>query len=385
MRFSVTKNDFSEPLKQAASACAKGKGQPILSHVLLSVEESGLVRITGTDLTIEVATQSPAQVEESGCVAVPAAKLRDIVGSVTEDDAPIRFALNSGQVEVRHGKSRFKLRHLPADTFPNVEIEAFTLARTMAEGDLKDLLTRVSPAMAKADVRYYLNGMYLSFEGDALSAVATDGHRLNLDVGSVSPVDTASYSLPSEFRRSELAETDADEIIPREAVAGVIRMLGGSSDPVIVALSPSHFQLRRGSSTYTTKLIEGQFPNYNRVIPELQSTPIQVDREALRQSLERVRILSHEATRGVKLEIESGRITMRGSNADAENAQEAVEVDYSGEALEIGFNVDYLVDALKTAEGETVSIHLTQPNASGLILPDIEQAQSQFVVMPMRL
>lgn len=385
MEFSITKSELDAPLKTAAGACGKSRVHPVLENVLIEADEQGQIRITGTDTSIEVVTQAPARVSQGGAMAVPAKKLRDICGAVDTGDTEIRFTPKGGQIQVKAGKSRFTLRVLEAEQFPNIDLDSFALARQIPEASLKALFAGVTPAMAANDVRYYLNGLYLSFEGETLTAAATDGHRLNVDQISAPAVDTASYSVPGSFRDTELGNTDGHVIVPREAISGMSRLLGHGEANVLVGVSANHVQIRHGNTVYTTKRLEGQYPNYHRVIPDLSPAPIKVNVEAIKGALERVRILAHEAVRGVKLDLSTGQIEISGANADNENAQEVLEVEYAGEAMTIGFNVDYLLDALKAVRSETAIMHMAAPNSSGMILPDDPSDPAQFIVMPMRL
>lgn len=385
MEFAITKSELEQPLKTAAGACGKARVHPVLESVLIEADEQGQIRITGSDTSIEVVTHAPAQVIQGGAMAVPAKKLRDICASVDTGDTELRFSPKAGRLQVNAGNSRFTLRVLEAEEFPSIELDSLALAREIPKETLKGLLASVSPAMAANDARYHLNGLYMAFVGETLTAVATDGHRLNSDQIRAPAVSRAGYSVPGEFRDPELCRGDGNVIIPREAINGMSGLVGNGEGSVLLGVSTNHVRLRSANTIYTTQRIEGRFPNYQHLIPEFSLTPIRVDVELLKGALERVRILAHESIRGVQLDLSGAQAEISGTNADEENALEVLAIEYEGEAMTICFNVDYFLDALKCLRSDTAVLHMSGPRTSGLILPDEESDPARMVIMPMRL
>ncbi len=271
------------------------------------------------------------------------------------------------RVNIRAGRSRFALSSLPASEFPVVDDINAQQTLAVSQADLRKLIDKTHFAMAQQDVRYYLNGMLLETEGRTLRAVATDGHRLAL----------CEAQLPT------MARTAQQVIVPRKGVLELQRILGPEGD-VELAIGTNHVRAQIGEIRFTSKLIDGRFPEYSRVVPAAPTKKIHADRELLRQAFQRTAILSNEKYRGIRLALKSGLLTVQAHNPEQEEAEDQVEVRYEGEDLEIGFNVNYLLDALGALDGETVEIGLSDANSSCLVrLP--ESTDTKYVVMPMRL
>jgi DNA polymerase-3 subunit beta len=338
---------------------------PILSNMLL-VARDGSLRVTATDLEVELMAESPVELQAAGEVTVPGRKLHDIVRALPEG-VRVELAVSGDRATVRAGRSRFTLSTLRASDFPVFEEMALDQALELPAAELRALLDRTQFSMAQQDVRYYLNGLLLETEGATLRAVATDGHRLAL----------------SELELGAVARRNEQRIVPRKGVLELGRLLDGDGR-VSLGLGNNHVRVDVGGRRLTSKLIDGRFPEYARVVPRAPVNIAVADRELLRQALQRAAILSNEKYRGVRLTLGENSMTIQANNPEQEEAEETLEVAYAGAAMEIGFNVNYLLDALAAVEGEQVELGLGDPNASCLIRAP-ENAHTKFVVMPMRL
>jgi DNA polymerase-3 subunit beta len=365
VRFRSSKEDLLSALTPAASVVESRQTLPILGHLHLQTDESSL-RLTGTDLEVELQAGCPAEVEEAGEATVPARKFLDIVRSLPEGTV-LEVASDEGRVQVTAGRGRFNLAGLPAGDFPRLELAEQENQVALPQGSLKALLERTSFAMARDDVRYYLNGILLEWTGANLRAVATDGHRLAL-------MDQEAAEAPEETR----------VILPRKGVQELERLLTDTDDPVSVAFTPNHVRFELPGVTFTSKLIEGRFPDYRRVIPEANGFQVVAERRALQQALRRIAILSNRKTHGIRVAVREGVLELSAENPDQEQAAEELPVSYSGDAIEIGFNVEYLQQAVAAVPTDEVVMHLWDAQSSCLIVPP-EDSGLRYVIMPMRL
>lgn len=367
MKFTVTREALLKPLQLAAGVVERRQTLPVLTNVLLSLEP-GRLRITGTDLEVEIqGTLSLEGATEAGQITVPARKLLDICRSLP-DGSPLSLVSDAeNRVRIQSGRSRFTLATLPAEDFPEVEQEPGRIRFQVNASRLKRLLDQTSFAMAQQDVRYYLNGMLWEVSSGRLRAVATDGHRLAL-------ADMAIDGSPEERIQA---------ILPRKGVQELARLLGDDADAQVV-IGKNHIRVESAESCLTTKLVDGAYPDYERVLPRNSNRVVEGDRESLRQAFYRAAILSNEKYRGVRLGIAPGLLTVVANNPEQERAEEEVPVDYEGGQLEVGFNVSYLSDVLNALSGERVRFSLADANSSVLLgNPDDESAS--YVIMPMRL
>lgn len=366
MKLQTQRNELLGALQAVIGVVERRQTMPILSNLLLKADNDRL-SVTATDLELELVTQVPVTVSQPGAITVPARKLLDICRGLPEA-AEIEIEVKEQRARITSGRSRFLLSTLPAAEFPFLdEIEggdSVSMPQTM----LKKLLERTQFAMAHQDVRYYLNGLLLVIGSQGVRAVATDGHRLAL---SDAEVETG------------LEET-RQVIVPRKAIVELQRMLATSDQPVRLTLSSNHIQVHLPDIRFTSKLIDGRFPDYQRVIPEAGDKQLTGDREAVRQALARTSILSNEKFRGVRLSLDENRLRLQAQNPDQEEAEDEIEVVYDNGPIEIGFNVNYLVDALSVMEAEEFTLELTSPDSSGLLREKGDDS-SQYVVMPMRL
>jgi DNA polymerase-3 subunit beta len=341
---------------------------PILANVLLN-KNAGLVQFTTSDLEIQVRTGAELG-GDAGTLAttVGARKLIDILRALPPDQT-VTLTSNQNKLVLQGGKSRFTLQTLPADDFPLVsEAVDFGPVFSLPQKTLRNLINQVHFAMAVHDIRYYLNGILFIAEGQNLTLVATDGHRLAL------ATETLAEDVPS---RQEV-------ILPRKTVLELQRLLKDVDSPIEMRFAGNQARFAFSGMEFVTKLVEGKFPDYNRVIPKGHKFSLKVGREALLASLQRAAILTSEKFKGVRLNVEPGVLAIAASNAEQEEAKEELEVDYNGDAIEIGFNVTYLIDALANMPQEMIAIALHDGNASALLTTP-ENPGFKYVVMPMRI
>jgi len=366
MKFQIDKETLLNPLQQIIGAVEKRQTMPALSNVLIRTTEN-LLTLTATDLEIELVSQTGIVVDEPGEITVPARKLLDICKSLP-NEAPIKFIVNENKALVQSGRSRFSLTTLPASDFPSLEQINSVYEFEITQKTLRDIIDKTAFAMAQQDVRYYLNGLLLEVNTNFLRAVATDGHRL-------------------AFCEKEI-ETDISDvkqvILPRKGVLELIRLLNDSDDKVKIILGSNHLQIEFDQLRITSKLIDGRFPDYNRVMPTDGTNIMTADRDQLRQALMRASILSNEKYRGIRLILEKNLIKLQAQNPDQEEADIELEVVYTGEEIEIGFNVNYMLDVLNGSNSDMVQAALRDSNSSFLLTyPD--QPDCKYVIMPMRL
>ncbi|AQA17345.1 DNA polymerase III subunit beta [Halioglobus japonicus] len=367
MKFTISRDALIKPLNLVAGVVERRQTLPILANVLLELEGDRL-SLTGTDLEVELVgrVQLPAA-GEPGEVTVPARKLVDICKSLPEG-SDISFTAEDCKVTVKSGRSRFTLSTLPAREFPNVEDSMGTHQFTIKQGQLKRLIDRTGFAMAQQDVRYYLNGMLWELKEQSLRVVATDGHRLAL------------CTLPEPVQVND----DTQVILPRKGVLEMARLLMEDDEDIAIVIGSNHIRATTNEFTFTSKLVDGKFPDYQRVLPRNPNKIVLGSRLELRQAFTRTAILSNEKYRGVRLKLTDNSLDIVANNPEQEEAEEAVPVDYQGESLEIGFNVSYLLDVLSVLSGEQIKMSLSDANSSAL-LEESDEGDSVYVVMPMRL
>lgn len=366
MKFSLSREALLKPLQMVAGVVERRQTLPILSNVLLSLEGTRL-SVTGTDLEVEIVGYSYVDDGASpGEVTVPARKLLDICKSLPEG-AQVQFSNNDGKVTLRSGRSKFTLATLPANEFPSVDEGDSSMSFNIGAAALKGLIDATGFAMAQQDVRYYLNGMLWEVSADRLRAVATDGHRMALADGQL----------------SQGGDQGAKAILPRKAVTELGRLLGDDGE-VEVVMGANHMRIVDADYKFTSKLVDGAYPDYERVLPKGGDKEVVGDRAELKQAFSRTAILSNEKYRGVRLKLTNGSLVMVANNPEQEEAEEEVSVNYNGEELEIGFNVSYLLDVLNVLRGTSVRVTLSDGNSSALV-QDAANGNALYVVMPMRL
>jgi len=338
---------------------------PILSNVLLSLEGTQL-SLTGTDLEVELIGRVEVEAGAiDGEITVPARKLVDICKSLP-DSSQIEFTVDSGKATVKAGRGRFTLSTLPATEFPSVDESAGDQTLEIAQSVVKRLIDRTAFAMAQQDVRYYLNGMLLELKAGRLRMVATDGHRLALCTA-----------------KEAVSTGDAAIIIPRKGVLELSRLLD-TDESIRLVIGSNHIRAANQQFTFTSKLVDGKFPEYERVLPKSADKTVIGQRLELRQAFTRTAILSNEKYRGVRLKLSTDTLDITANNPEQEQAEEVVAVEYQGDELEVGFNVSYLLDVLSVLDGEQIRLSLSD-SASSALLEEADEGDSLYVVMPMRL
>ncbi len=366
MKFQIEKETLLNPLQQIIGAVEKRQTMPALSNVLIRTSENSLT-LTATDLEIELVSKISNIIDEPGEITVPARKLLDICKSLP-NEASIKFSVTDNKALVRSGRSRFTLTTLPANDFPALDAINSIYEFEIPQKTLRDIIDKTAFAMAQQDVRYYLNGLMLEVSANYLRAVATDGHRLayceketNADIADIKQV-----------------------ILPRKGVLELVRLLGDTENNVKVILGSNHLQVEFDGLRLTSKLIDGRFPDYNRVMPTNGDNVMTADRDQLRHALMRASILSNEKYRGIRLLLEKDLIKLQAQNPDQEEADIEQEVVYAGDEIEIGFNVNYMLDVLNVTNSDMVQATLKDSNSSFLLTyPD--QTDCKYVIMPMRL
>lgn len=367
MEIELLREELLQPLQAIIGVVERRQTIPILGNVCIEVESDTAIRLVTTDLEVEMNARILQGGKQAGASTVPARKLLDICRALPEG-ATVKLSQEAGRLRVASGRSRFVLTTLPVDEFPTVgELES-GLRFSIGSQVLADLVKRSAFAMAQQDVRYYLTGLLLELSPERLRAVATDGHRLALCDAESRP----------EVEGSESA------ILPRKAVMELDRLLGQAGEQVEVTLSKTHARFDLGAQVMTTKLIDGQFPDYDRVIPKSNNKKLIADRAPLREALTRVAILANEKFRGIRLEASSDGFKLAAHNPENEEAEEMISANYEGERLVIAFNATYLQDALAALDSETVEFRFTDSNSSALLgSPDSDRYR--YVIMPMRL
>lgn len=367
MRFSLQREAFLKPLAQVVNVVERRQTLPVLANFLVQVQNSQL-SLTGTDLEVEMIARSAVDDAQDGETTIPARKLFEIVRALP-DGSRITVSQTGDKVSVQAGRSRFTLATLPANDFPSVdEVEASERV-TVPEAALKELIERTSFAMAQQDVRYYLNGLLFDLRDSMLRCVATDGHRLAL---CESGLETGGSATKRQI------------IVPRKGVTELQRLLEGGERVLELEVGRSHIRVKRDDVTFTSKLIDGRFPDYEAVIPIGADIEVKLDREVLRAALQRAAILSNEKYRGVRVELSPGQMKISAHNPEQEEAQEEIEADTKVDGLAIGFNVNYLLDALSALRDEHIVIQLRDANSSALVR-EASSERSRHVVMPLRL
>lgn len=367
MKFEISRETLIKPLQLVTGVVERRQTLPVLSNVLLVLEGNQL-SMTGTDLEVElIGSVEIEQGSEGGEVTVPARKLMDICKSLP-DSASLKMALDDNKLVIRSGRSRFTLSTLPPSDFPSAEESSEALEFSISQERLKEMLDSTSFAMAQQDVRYYLNGLLFEVSPNFLRVVATDGHRLAMD--------TEDMSTP--------ADKVMQVIVPRKGILELARLLGEGEDNVDIVIGSNHIRAKTANFTFTSKLVDGKFPDYDRVLPKGGDKKIIADRNELRQSLSRTAILSNEKFRGIRLTLLDDEIKILANNPEQEEAEEIVAVEYKGDSLEIGFNVSYLIDVLTVLDTETVQLIVSDSNSSALV-QGADGSSALYVVMPMRL
>ncbi len=365
MQLTISRDALLKPLQHIGSVVERRQTLPILSHILVHVEAERLT-LTGTDLEIEATAYIPVIGAKAGITTLPARKMVDICRTLP-DGAELYLTTEGERTVVTSGKSRFVLNSLPSKDFPSVDDIKPQVSFNVAQNRLKEHIEQTQFAMAQQDVRYYLNGMLLEVDDTTLRTVATDGHRLAICAS-----------------KGKKIEKNQQVIIPRKGVVELSRILEDGETPIQVEIGQNHIRLVTGQICFTSKLIDGRFPDYQRVLPAKITSKLIADRHLLSQALTRASILSNEKYRGVRFEVDENTLKIGANNPDQEEASEELDVVYQGDAMEIGFNATYVLDALNAVGTEQVEVGLIDPN-SCCVIQGLGDEKSRYVVMPMRL
>ena len=369
MQIITTKKQLLPALLRVASVIENKTTKPILSNILFVVNDQELTLI-GTDSAVEIAMKLHINSDSEGSFTVPAKKILDVCKAL-EDEATIRINTEDDKITVISGRGRYRISTLPADEYPVFDTPLPTITIGLASKDLGDLLHKTLFSMAVQDVRYYLNGMLLDIKPMCIRAVATDGHRLAL---------------------GELAlKIDSEEtlqcIVPRKSILELSRLLqamGNGDEAIQLSLSNSHISVYFGQGRFISKLMDGRYPDYEKVIPGNEGYSVVADRIMLKHALHRSSILSNQKLKGVKFELSQDSLILIAHNSENEESVEELEVSYSGENMSIGFNINYVLDVLNVLDTEQINIQISADSSTSVIT-GVGDSQSKYIVMPMHI
>ncbi|VAY02324.1 DNA polymerase III subunit beta [Arsenophonus endosymbiont of Aleurodicus dispersus] len=366
MKFTIKREQLLKPLQQVSGTLSGRPRLPILGNLLLQVSEK-ILSLTGTDLEVEmVAKVILTQPSEDGSITVSARKFYDIWRGLP-DGLEIKVTFEGERLLVRSGSSSFSLSTLPAADFPNLDNWKSKVEFELPQTTLKRLIEATKFSMAHQDVRYYLNGMLFETEGQELRTVATDGHRL-----AVCSLNINKY-LPTH-----------SVIVPRKGVVEFMRLLDSSDDSLKLQIGSNNIRAHVGNFIFTSKLVDGHFPDYRSVLPKNPDKTLTADCNKLKQAFSRASILSNEKFRGVRLYISKNKLRITANNPEQEESEEIIDVNYQSLMIEISFNVNYILDVLNTLKCEQVNLLLTNSNSS-IQIEDVNNNAAAYIVMPMRL
>ncbi|MDQ2917737.1 MAG: DNA polymerase III subunit beta [Pseudomonadota bacterium] len=362
----IPRDALLKPLQAVSGIVERRHTLPILANVLLE-HKDGKLHVTATDLEMQITAIADLEGKDGQATTVGARKLQDLLRALP-DDAQINVDVTGSKMTVRAGRSRFNLQTLAASDYPRISVGQEQLQTlTLPQRDFRSLLKLAEFAMAQQDIRYYLNGMLLVVDQGLLQTVATDGHRLSW----------ASLAIAGDYTRAEV-------ILPRKTVLELAKLLEDSDTPVTIDILANQARFRFGNVELVSKVIDGKFPDYNRVIPTGHTKRIELERATLLSALQRAAILSNEKFRGVRLVLSADQLKIICTNSEQEEAEEELPIGYAGEALDIGFNITYLLDVLSNVSSDKVYLAFGDVGSSALVtLP--ERDDYKYVVMPMRI
>jgi DNA polymerase-3 subunit beta len=362
----IARDALLKPLQAVSGIVERRHTLPILANVLLE-QRDGSLYVTATDLEMQITANSSLPGKDGQAITVGARKLQDLLRALP-DDSTLNIDVGNNKMTVRAGRSRFNLQTLPAADYPRISLGSDQLQTlSLPQRDLRGLLKLVEFAMAQQDIRYYLNGMLLVLERESLQAVATHGHRLGW----------ASMPIEGDLSRQEV-------ILPRKTVLELGKLLAESEEPVVVELASTQARFRFANVELVSKVVDGKFPDFNRVIPVGHTKQVEIDRAEALAALQRAAILSNEKFRGVRVVLGIDQLKIICTNSEQEEAEEELEVAYKGDPLDIGFNITYLLDALQNLSVERVRLAFGDANSSALVTMP-ERDDYKYVVMPMRI
>jgi len=367
MKFSLNRELLLKPLLLVSGAVERKSTLPILGNILLDVSGQSLT-LTATDLELEMVAYAEVDNQaEDGKITVPARKLLDICKSLPENSM-LTFESEADVIKLSTGRSKYSLSTLAATDFPNIEEWRGDVEFKLLKSELLRLIESTHFSMANQDVRYYLNGMSIETENNEIRSVATDGHRL-----AICKISNESLSLPAR-----------QVIVPRKGILEIIRLLDPIDEEVQVFLGSNHIRIIDTEFSFTSKLVDGRFPDYRRVLPRNGDKVMETNKDQLRQVLSRASILSNEKFKGVRLNFANSLLKITANNPEQEQAEEELEVDFPYDELEIGFNVSYVLDVLSAIKDPMVKFTLADANSS-VVIEGSDTGEALYVVMPMRL
>lgn len=367
MKFSINRELLLKPLLLVSGAVERKSTLPILSNILFDINGQSLT-LTATDLELEMVAYTVVENHgEDSKITIPARKLLDICKSLPENSM-INFSTDAETIKLSSGRSKYSLSTLPAIDFPNIEEWKGDVEFKLLKSQFLRLIESTHFSMANQDVRYYLNGMSIESENNEIRSVATDGHRL-----AICKISNDSLNLPAR-----------QVIVPRKGILEIIRLLSPVEEEVQVFLGSNHIRIIDTEFSFTSKLVDGRFPDYRRVLPRNGDKVFETNKEQLRQVLSRASILSNEKFKGVRLNFLNSLLKITANNPEQEQAEEELEIDFPYDELEIGFNVSYVLDVLNAIKDEKVKFTLADSNSS-VVIEGSESGEAVYVVMPMRL
>ena len=366
MKIDINRETLLKPLSAVNGIVERRHTLPILSNLLFESGE-GSITLTATDLEMQISMSATTETTESFSTTVSAKKLLDICRSLPEG-SELKLSEKDARLQVSAGRSKFNLQTLPAADYPTMTRNASSnLTISISQKVFRNLLRQVDFAMAQQDIRYYLNGLLLEVNGQQLNLVGTDGHRLSY----------INTKLTETYEKQEV-------ILPRKTVTELIKLLDDSEDAVTIDISATQVNFAFSNIRLISKIIDGKFPDYNRVIPTGHKNRFGINRIEILQAMQRASILSNEKYRGIRLVLGANSLRLISSNSEQEEAEEELETVYSGDALDVGFNVTYLIDVLNNVQDEIVDFSFADANSSCLVtIPD--NPNYKYVVMPMRI
>ncbi|MBA3576038.1 MAG: DNA polymerase III subunit beta [Sphingomonas sp.] len=367
MKATIERATLLKSLGHVQSVVERRNTIPILSNVLIEARDDNSIRLMATDLDLQVDESVPANVGQAGATTVPAHTLFDIVRKLPEG-SQVELDVSEGKMHLSAGRSRFHLSVLPRDDFPIISEGELPTRFELPAATLRQIIDKTRFAISSEETRYYLMGIFLHLADDQLKAAATDGHRL------------ARIVLP----KPDGADGMPDVIIPRKCVSELRKLLDELEGSVEVSLSPTKIRFGLGSAVLTSKLIDGTFPDYNRVIPTANDKLLKLDPKTFASGVDRVSTIASEKTRAVKMSLDRDKVTLSVTSPESGTATEEIPADYGADSLEIGFNARYLLDILNEIEGDTVEVHLADA-AAPTLLRENDKSNALYVLMPMRV
>ena len=367
MKATIERATLLKSLSHVQSVVERRNTIPILSNVLIEARDDNSIRLMATDLDLQVDESVPANVEQPGATTVPAHTLFDIVRKLPEG-SQVELNVAEGKMRLSAGRARFNLSTLPRDDFPVISEGELPTRFELPAATLRQIIDKTRFAISSEETRYYLMGIFLHIADDQLKAAATDGHRL------------ARIVLP----KPDGADGMPDVIIPRKCVAELRKLLEEVEGTVEVSLSPTKIRFGLGSAVLTSKLIDGTFPDYNRVIPTANDKLLKLDPKTFSAGVDRVSTIASEKTRAVKMSVDRDKVTLSVTSPESGTATEELPADYGSDTIEIGFNAKYLLDILSEIEGDTVEVHLADA-AAPTLLRENDKSNALYVLMPMRV